>query len=267
MDVTASLIAAAKAGAGKFVGDLTPEVRLLVAQKRAAAGVEAYSFGPLAAELDTVIALLTGRAEEPGLLRERLAQVRRTIVAVDDVFRGDSMKAWLDDLDVRSALAVVAAGRLMGEAPVQAEERANRSLAAAYEHHLGERGEHARGAVEMVIAVLVAGIHTALSASPTASALAARNQAGHMLIRGAFEALRSDFTNGGFIRTPSVLLDDGTRSAPVPPSQAVDTETVLREFGAASQVLLGWPQEVDDCWIDRPELDHLHALATSDTPG
>lgn len=46
----------------------------------------------------------------------------------------------------------------------------------------------------------------------------------------------------------------------------VDITAVQQAFGAASRVLLGWPQETDGQWLERPELEHLHALATQAEP-
>lgn len=274
MHITPSLMALAKTGVGKAIGHLTPEARRLVAQRRAAAGDEVHPHGLLAAEVDAVIAVLTGQAENPGLLRDWMAKIKQSITGVDDLFRGDSLKAWFDDPRVRSALGVVASGRLMGENPTQREEEANSILAAAYERHLGDRGEFARGAIEVVVAVLTAGLYAVLSADPAAGALAVLILAGYALsgekldrIEGAVNSITSALLNGDLVRPPSVLPDDKARGTPSPPHPAVDIEAVSRAFGAASQAVLSWPQEIDGHWIERPELEHLHTLAVSDTPG
>lgn len=52
-------------------------------------------------------------------------------------------------------------------------------------------------------------------------------------------------------------------ATPLPPDTATAVE---RAFGAASERLLGWPQEIGGAWIERPELKRLRALALADTP-
>src|SRR4051794_2308085 len=42
-------------------------------------------------------------------------------------------------------------------------------------------------------------------------------------------------------------------------ASALDAARVREAFGAASVVLLGWPQETAGRWLSRPELDNLHA--------
>ena len=46
----------------------------------------------------------------------------------------------------------------------------------------------------------------------------------------------------------------------VPIPSPLNIEAIERAFGVVSQVLLGWPQETDGKWIERPELEQLHAL-------
>ena len=52
----------------------------------------------------------------------------------------------------------------------------------------------------------------------------------------------------------------GEESPPLP--APLDVGTIERAFGVVSQVLLGWPQEIDGKWIERPELERLYALTT-----
>lgn len=51
-----------------------------------------------------------------------------------------------------------------------------------------------------------------------------------------------------------------------PPPSPLDGEAVARTFGAASATLLAWPQDAGGQWIERPELEDLHAAATADKP-
>jgi len=268
MVVTAALLAIGKTGAGKVIGLLTPEARRLMAQRRIVTGGGAATSDPLTAALDEVIAVLTGRAEKAGVLREWLAHVRQSIVGVEDPFRGDSLKAWLDDPDVRSALRVVTAGFLVSEQPAESESQANAVLAAAYERHLGDRKELAQGAIDLVARVLAAGVHAALSADPGAGALAVLIQAGHDVQGEKLDriesTMRSVLVSGGVPR-PSVLPRDGVAEGQALRPTPLDIAAVSRAFGTSSQMLLGWPQEINGCWMERPELESLYALAVSDT--
>lgn len=62
---------------------------------------------------------------------------------------------------------------------------------------------------------------------------------------------------------PSAPAPVSRPAAPLPPDTATAVE---RAFGAASERLLGWPQEIGGAWIERPELKRLRALALADTP-
>jgi hypothetical protein len=65
------------------------------------------------------------------------------------------------------------------------------------------------------------------------------------------------------------LAQAGNRTSlvnPGAPQSVVDLEAVERAFGAASRVLLGWPQEIDGHWIERPELEKLRRLAAEPDP-
>ena len=275
MVVTAALLAIGRMGAGKVIGHLTPEARRLMAQRRAATGSEASLSDPLTAALDDVIAVLTGRAEKPGVLSDWLAQFRQSIVGVEAPFRGESFKAWLDDPDVRAALRVVTAGFLMSQQSDEGESQARSVLAEAYERHLGERREFAQGAIDVVVHVLAAGVHAALSADPGAGALAVLVQAGNAAQQAGNAAqnekldrlettLRSALLNGA-LPQPSVLSKDGMPGRPAPQPPSLDIAAISRAFGVSSQMLLGWPQDIDGSWMDRPELESLYALAISNT--
>ncbi|WP_162159611.1 ATP-binding protein [Cystobacter fuscus] len=49
-------------------------------------------------------------------------------------------------------------------------------------------------------------------------------------------------------------------------SRPLDVEAVERAFGSKSRLMLGWPQETDGHWLERPELERLRALAMQTDP-
>ena len=53
-------------------------------------------------------------------------------------------------------------------------------------------------------------------------------------------------------------------STPLP--APLDVEAIERALSNVSQVLLGWPQEINGQWIERPELEQLLALITGKEP-
>ena len=62
-------------------------------------------------------------------------------------------------------------------------------------------------------------------------------------------------------------LSDGSRDAPPPRTLTPsDIEAIGHAFGAVSEALLGWPQDTDGQWIERPELERLRELAMRDQP-
>ena len=62
-------------------------------------------------------------------------------------------------------------------------------------------------------------------------------------------------------------LSHGSRDAPPPRTLTPsDVGAIGHAFGAVSQALLGWPQDTDGQWIERPELERLRELAMRDQP-
>ena len=59
-----------------------------------------------------------------------------------------------------------------------------------------------------------------------------------------------------------------SRSRDTPPRALTpsDIEAIDHAFGAVSEALLGWPQDTDGQWIERPELERLRELAMRDQP-
>ena len=52
----------------------------------------------------------------------------------------------------------------------------------------------------------------------------------------------------------------------IPSSPKFNAQSVERTFNAMSRALLDWPQETEGQWIDRPELEQLHALLAQEEP-
>jgi hypothetical protein len=61
-------------------------------------------------------------------------------------------------------------------------------------------------------------------------------------------------------------LPELEQSSAVAAATTMDRDAVMRAFGAASRLLLGWPQYSEGDWIERPELERLHALALQSEP-
>lgn len=73
-------------------------------------------------------------------------------------------------------------------------------------------------------------------------------------------------SRGERLDSVAALLSQLAGSTPLPAAQFVtptegNIEAIERAFGNVSRVLLGWPQETDGQWIERPELERMHALA------
>ena len=82
------------------------------------------------------------------------------------------------------------------------------------------------------------------------SDLAALVQAGFGSIHGRLDSQQSTLL---FLQAQA-----GEESTPLP--APLDVETIERTLGNVSQVLLGWPQEINGQWIERAELEQLYAL-------
>ena len=63
---------------------------------------------------------------------------------------------------------------------------------------------------------------------------------------------------------PLLLRFDGIEPMKRPVS--VDVQAVRQAFGSVSTALLNWPQEIECQWIERPELDQLYKLISSNHP-
>ena len=60
------------------------------------------------------------------------------------------------------------------------------------------------------------------------------------------------------------LTFESSVMGPTMSSIQLNVQAIRKEFSSISSALLNWPQEIAGQWIDRPELDQLHALTTQD---
>jgi hypothetical protein len=169
----APLLAAVKV----VTSSLTRQVRRLRAQRRAARGEELPKPNRIAACLDETIAAMTGRANKPSWWPNAIAKVQLAGINPDPIFRGESLSPWLDDPQVRQSLRALAARRLDGQSKSSADDTDFGLLASKYEERVGDAGVLARGIVDVILAVLMAGFRADLASDPGLQALSAQVQA------------------------------------------------------------------------------------------
>jgi len=107
----------------------------------------------------------------------------------------------------------------------------------------GEIESRAESVVDGVIALLKTELHYVSNDPGGAASL----QEGFASLHHRLDELQPN----EFTKTPGKTLELTQRR------EEIEVEEIKRAFGEASRVLLGWPQETDGHWIDRPELNEL----------
>ncbi len=164
-------------------------------------------------------------------------------------FRKPQVKEWLSRTDTKQDLKILAKAALVGEA---ANGEATNRLISTYMDISGEDKHCAESVIQSVGAVL----RTSLTATVQDPGTAAYVQAG-------FASLNRRIDATGI---PSLVPITHGATEPTDEGAKIDVSVVRRAFGEASRLLLGWPQDTDGHWIDRPELDQLHSRATQEEP-
>jgi hypothetical protein len=172
-----------------LLSGLGRELRRMRAQRRAAAGEAAAADDRIAAVLEDTIGALTGRSAEPSWWDGAIAAARQAGIAPDPIFRGQSLHVWLDDLQVREALRTLAAYRIANPGGLTSEDVAYDLLAKKYQDLVGELGSLSRGKVDVIIAVVQAGLQADLVSNPATSALSVQLQANQEVTEAKLDAL------------------------------------------------------------------------------
>ena len=164
-------------------------------------------------------------------------------------FRKPHMKDWLSQASTKRDLKVLAKGTLAGEGE---NSEAKTRLVSTYLDISYED----RCSAESIIQTAVTVLRTRLDATVQDPAIAAYVQEGIAL------------QNRRFDETSIPPLVPSTHGAAQTSDEGgkFDVTAVRRAFGEASRLVLGWPQDTDGHWIDRPELDQLHSRATQEEP-
>lgn len=166
--VTAILL---ELGAKEGMPELLSQVRVVSAQRGAAQGA-APVLDHIERALDETIEVITGKATaNKGWWRTLIIKARQMGIAPDEVFKGQSMRAWLDDHAVRGALREITVRWLTVGSSEAEDEPDLVVLAGKYEEHLGDAGQLSRGAVDVVLGVLLAGMAAELKGGAGALAM------------------------------------------------------------------------------------------------
>ena len=164
-------------------------------------------------------------------------------------FRKPHIKDWLSQASTKRDLKVLAKGALTGE---EENGDARTRLISTY---LDSSNEDKRCA-ESVIQIAVTVLRTRLDATAQDPAIAAYVQEGIASVHRRFDTMG----------LPPLVPPSRGATTPLDVGAHIDVSDVRRAFGEASRLLLGWPQDTDGHWIDRPELDQLHSRATQEEP-
>jgi hypothetical protein len=194
------LLATAKAVAAPAM----QQGRRLRAQRQAASGAAVPKPDRIAVCLDETIGALTGRATKPSWWQIAVAKAQQTAINPDAIFRGQSLWAWLDDPQVRGALRTLATRRLDGQSQSDADETDLALLASRYEEIVGDAGAGARGIIDVVLDMVVAGVQADLTTDPGARALSLQIQVTSEVQGGKIQNLTEAVTDlkGALIAGP-----------------------------------------------------------------
>ena len=168
-----------------------PEARRLRAQRKAARADSPQTSNRLEASLNGVLAILTGRADQPGWWGMAASKLRRVAIDPYDMFRGTSLHAWLDDGDTRASLLELLTHEMAGPGrPAAAASKSMDQLRSAWERLVGDRGRAADPYIRQILALARAGLDADLSADPPSAALAAHVSAAHAAVSKQVADLR-----------------------------------------------------------------------------
>ena len=182
---------------------------------------------------------------------KRMALVHRLLnrIVTPAYMRKPYIVDWLSKTNVQKDLKYIAFTPISGS-PSNTE--AYRQLVASCMDASGENETRAESVVERVIAF----IEAYLRSSPNDAVVAA-------YVREGFGSLHHRFDESQpneFTKIP------GETPEPIQRREEIDVGEIKLAFGEASRVLLGWPQETDGHWIDRPELIELADVARQEKP-
>ena len=164
-------------------------------------------------------------------------------LSLPKVLRTQHFRDWLSRQDVQSDLKSLARAAVSG-APEDREARIR--LIDIYTVTSREGRCHA----EDIIARVLARLKQSLQGEADGANLIALVQ---VESKGIHEHLSS-------IQDEVSLQQSQVSKESTPLPAPLDAETIERALDIVSQVLLGWPQEINGQWIERPELDQLYAL-------
>ena len=174
LDLAKGLLSAA---AKAVISPVVQHGQRLHAQRQAASGKALPMPDRITAALEETIGALTGRAAKPAWWQAAIAKARQLAINPDDLFFGQSLWAWVDDPQVRRALRALAARRLDGQPVSDADQTDRDLLARKYEELIGDAGASARGRIDIILDVLIAGVLADLSSNPAVRALSVQLQA------------------------------------------------------------------------------------------
>ena len=188
-----------------------------------------------------------GVRNEDDSIWQRIISSARTKIVAPASFREPHVNRWLSRSDTKKDLKVLA---MMPRTGATEKGAAKTRLMATYMDASSEDESRAESMVQNVIAVIRHHMHSETRDPGTAA-----------YVQTEFESLHRRFDSMELPPLVSSVCD-----ASVPPFQSavIDVAVVHRTFGEASRVLLGWPQDIDGHWIDRPQLNELYSKATQD---
>ncbi|MCF3948849.1 hypothetical protein [Acidiphilium iwatense] len=228
-------------------GPIIRQVKRLNAQRKAASGVVSPPTNRIEICLSETINALTGRAAQPAWWRNAIATAQQASIRPDPQFFGESLWKWLDDPKVRQCLSSLAANDLSGRPRLPADDQNRQALASKYEELVGDKGTLASGIVEVILAVLIAGLQADLATNPSAQALSAQNQASTEIILAKLDGVTiskkvdssegptagQDLEAAALRRIAGNLLAAGSPPSLLPlfPTASAAARKALEEFG------------------------------------
>jgi hypothetical protein len=163
------ILATVKAFVVSLGSQLVSPAKRLWAERAAGRSDRAPDRRLLRSELETTLNRLAGFQRYDSWWRDALLVLGHALVT-PEFLKSPSLQDWLAQADVRDDLVRLAERRALGEGSDDEAQIAR--LAASYEVRTGEAGALARGAIEVVLDVMIAGLQASLKAGADQTALA-----------------------------------------------------------------------------------------------
>lgn len=224
---------------------VAPSFRRLGAERRAARNPEKEPPNHADQIYEDAFRHLGAINEEDPIWTKVIGSTSSKFVSPAD-FRKPHVREWLSRVDTKRDLKALAKRSLTNDEAKNTGAKTR--LISTYLGAPTENENRAESVIQTAVAVLRHRLHAATQDLGTAA-----------YVQEGFEGVHRRLDT---MELPPLVSVSRDTPAPSDSDAQIDVSAVHQSFGEASRLLLGWPQDTDGRWIDRPELNELYGRAT-----